>query len=145
MARTKSKTLTITPETFDAVIGETFGTERVQVRQGRVVHWPESSEIRARAGEILYRNDPWLDGQGHKVLPYDGDEMPETSKAVLTRQRMKSLEAKLADHVEVKPEVKTERAGTRRKAASSAKKAAGRKALEDATDGDDPLVGLDNA
>jgi len=146
MARTKTKTqaLGITPDTFDEVIGENFGTDRVQVRQGRVVHWPESSEIRAKAGEILYKGDPWLEGQGHKLLPYDGDEKPSTPKEVLTRQRLKSLEAKLAERGEEPPKVKAERAGTRRKAASSPKKAAGRQALEEAADGADPLVGLDN-
>jgi len=144
MARSKSKPLAITAETFDEILGKNYGPDLVQVIPGRAVHWPDSSEIRANPGDVLFAKDPWLGGQGHKVIPYEGEAKPSTPKSILTRQRLQLLEAVLAEKGKEAPKAAPARSGTRGKKAS-ANKAAGREALESAakTDGDDGLVGLD--
>ncbi len=143
MAR-KTPTLIITAETFDEVLAKNYGPKKSQVIPGRAVHWPDSSEIRASAGAVLWARDPWLKGQGHKLVPYTGDLVPETPKKILTRQRLQELERVLCDEQKADARVEKPRTGTRAKK-TTAKKTAGRAALESAAEegGADELVGLD--
>lgn len=118
---------------YDGAMAAAFGPGKVQVRKTRTVHWPNGSEVRARGGEVLWANDPWLEGQHHKCSPYSGDEEPLPIKDGMTRDRVRDLTAKLQTEEPAAPSTRQ-----RKVAKTTARK---RDELETTTD--DELAGLD--
>jgi hypothetical protein len=115
-----------------AAVETAFGPTVMRVRRRRRIFWPGSSEVRYSPGELVFADDPLLEGQTYKLEAYDGDETPTLDLEGLSRGRRKLLLATFEAEPEPEPSTAEE--------APSPRAAAKRAALEE-TDGE--VAGLD--
>jgi hypothetical protein len=88
---------------LEQAMADKFGPGKLIVRKSRVLHWPKSSEIRALPGDLVWKNDPWIQGQEGKLMPYDGKAVPKIDASKLSRSRQRELIAQLSGEKVVDP------------------------------------------